>query len=167
VSKPVSIFVSFVISLVGVFAVDTPANATTIKAAPPCKNGPENHGGYPIVGTLQCTPDKAMAGKYDWVFGIPPGTAFTCVTNVVEFSAGNDHRTEQFRGVYLVPDGLQITPGTASGEYWGREGFGVGPNNVFPHSMLCSWWARGGPVGGPGGYVHGFCKVRATACTPQ
>lgn len=162
-SRPVSIFVSFVVLLIGAFVVEVPANATTLKLAPPCKKDPDYSGGYATVGMLQCTPDKV--GIIDWVAGIPPNTAFTCVTNVIEFSVGNDHREQIFQGRYLLPDGLQTYPETAKGDYWGRETFSVGANNVFPHSLVCGWWAKGGPAGGAGGYVHGFCKVRAYACT--
>jgi hypothetical protein len=91
---------------------------------------------------------------------------YTCRTNDIEISAGNDHREEQFMGVYTAPPDVNLIPKTATTKYSGREGFSVAVNNVGFTSLLCTWWTKGGPAGGAGGYVTGHCQVEGMKCIP-
>jgi hypothetical protein len=166
-----SIVVIFGSLFVGLFVIEVSASATTLLLvmAPRCKQDPSDRGGWQVVGSLQGTPDPVYpVGKLDWMAGIPPGSnGYTCRTNVIELSAGNDHRESLFLGIYTTPQpNMELKPGSAKGSYYGRETFSVSPHNVFPHSLLCKWYTKGGPVGGSGGYVNGSCIVRASPCTP-
>jgi hypothetical protein len=98
-----------------------------------------------------------------------PGTLLQkphCETAHLELSAGTwDSKRQAF--TYRAPAGWHLT-GAAGGSYYGREVFDVTVLGIGINAINCQWHTEGSKqLGGPGGYVNGYCYSEARQGGPE
>ena len=125
-----------------------------------------------LRGALECTPiiterkdtkeySEAEVNCNGLIASYCSRYTYLCKSWSYELSVGN--ADESYREITFDVPGpwFLLQEGSGKTHYGGREKFGVAVIDVTPSSITCGWFAKGGGIAKPGGYVTGYCYALA------